>query len=84
MRRSSSTAPAVYVGDHILDVAGAHAAGAVAVGVVTGPCSADELAEAGADVVLADLTEFPAWWEQFVLDRRLAQPEPRSCAVTGA
>ena len=71
--RRSSRGASVYVGDHILDMAGAHAAGAVAVGVVTGPCSAAELVEAGADVVLTDLMEFPAWWEQFVLDRRMAQ-----------
>jgi len=52
---------AVYVGDHVGDVRGAKAAGAVAVGVTTGPCSADELAEEGADVVFPDLTGFPAW-----------------------
>ncbi|TWP50054.1 HAD family hydrolase [Lentzea tibetensis] len=51
----------VYVGDHVGDVHGAKAAGALAVGVLTGPCSGEELAEAGADVVLADLTGFPAW-----------------------
>jgi phosphoglycolate phosphatase len=31
------------------------------VGVTTGPCDADELRAAGADVVLNDLTEFPDW-----------------------
>ncbi|SHE79928.1 HAD family hydrolase [Streptoalloteichus hindustanus] len=51
----------VYVGDHVGDVRGAQAAGAVSIGVTTGPCSAEELATAGADVVLADLTAFPAW-----------------------
>ncbi|MFG2820706.1 HAD family hydrolase [Kitasatospora sp. NPDC048365] len=51
----------VYVGDHLGDIVGARAAGAVAVGVATGPYSAAELTAAGADVVLADLTEFPAW-----------------------
>ncbi|HEV7909105.1 MAG TPA: HAD hydrolase-like protein [Pseudonocardiaceae bacterium] len=51
----------VYVGDHIGDVRGAKAAGAESVGVPSGPCSAEELTGAGADVVLADLTEFPAW-----------------------
>lgn len=54
-------AAGVYVGDHIGDVRGARAAGAVSVAVATGPCPADELREAGADVVLADLTAFPAW-----------------------
>ncbi|WP_371480006.1 HAD family hydrolase [Kitasatospora sp. NBC_00315] len=51
----------VYVGDHLGDIRGARRAGAVAVGVATGPYGADELLAAGADVVLADLTEFPAW-----------------------
>ncbi|MFJ2867157.1 HAD family hydrolase [Kitasatospora sp. NPDC087314] len=51
----------VYVGDHLGDVRGARHADAVAVGVATGPYGADELRAAGADVVLADLTEFPAW-----------------------
>ncbi len=51
----------VYVGDHLGDIRGARAAAAVAVGVATGPYSAAELAGAGADAVLGDLTEFPAW-----------------------
>jgi len=51
----------VYVGDHTGDVRGARAANALSVAVATGPCDADELREAGADVVLTDLTEFPSW-----------------------
>ncbi|GLW70386.1 hydrolase [Kitasatospora phosalacinea] len=51
----------VYVGDHLGDIRGARAADAVAVGVATGPYGAAELAAAGADAVLRDLTEFPAW-----------------------
>lgn len=51
----------VYVGDHVGDVRGARAAGALSVAVASGPCDADELRAAGADVVLADLTRFPAW-----------------------
>ncbi|MFI6848723.1 HAD family hydrolase [Kitasatospora sp. NPDC050467] len=51
----------VYVGDHLGDIRGARHAGAVAVGVATGPYGADELLAAGADVVLVGLTEFPAW-----------------------
>lgn len=51
----------VYVGDHTGDMVGARAAGAVAVGVLTGPCSRDELVEAGAEVVLDSLIEFPGW-----------------------
>ncbi|MER5637463.1 HAD hydrolase-like protein [Kitasatospora sp. NPDC002227] len=51
----------VYVGDHLGDVRGARAAGAVAVGVTTGPYGTEELRGAGADVVLGSLAEFPAW-----------------------
>ncbi len=63
---------AVYVGDHVLDVAGARAAGAVSVAVATGPCSVEELRRAGADVVLTDLCEFEAWLQEYVLEQRLA------------
>ncbi|MGW0330424.1 HAD family hydrolase [Streptomyces sp. NPDC003011] len=52
---------AVYVGDHVGDVRGARAAAALSVAVATGPCDPQELTAAGADVVLTDLTEFPAW-----------------------
>jgi phosphoglycolate phosphatase len=52
----------VYVGDHPGDVVGARGAGAVAIAVATGPTPADELAAAGADLVLDDLTEFLPWW----------------------
>ncbi|UJW34854.1 HAD family hydrolase [Saccharothrix sp. AJ9571] len=51
----------VYVGDHLGDINGALAAGAVPVGVTTGPCSRAELLEAGAEVVFESLAEFPAW-----------------------
>ncbi|MBC2904570.1 HAD family hydrolase [Streptomyces cupreus] len=51
----------VYVGDHVGDIRGARAAGALSVAVPTGPCPAEELTAAGADVVLADLTHFPQW-----------------------
>jgi phosphoglycolate phosphatase len=54
----------VYVGDHLGDIIGAKTAGAVAVGVATGPYGVDELAEAGADVALRDLTEFSTWLAQ--------------------
>jgi phosphoglycolate phosphatase len=56
----------VYVGDHVLDVAGAKAADAIAVAVTTGPSSSAELVEAGADAVLDDLTAFPGWLEHHV------------------
>lgn len=61
----------VFVGDHVHDVAGAEAAGAVAVAVTTGPCSAAELRAAGADVVLDSLTDFAAWFDEHVLLARL-------------
>lgn len=51
----------IYVGDHVHDVEGARAAGVLSVSVLTGGCSAEELADAGTDVVLGDLREFPAW-----------------------
>ncbi|MFG3202818.1 HAD family hydrolase [Streptomyces sp. NPDC048192] len=54
-------AAGVYVGDHVGDVRGARTAGALSVGVATGPCPAEELRAAGADVVLDDLSAFPAW-----------------------
>ncbi|MCD0485737.1 HAD family hydrolase [Streptacidiphilus sp. ASG 303] len=66
-------AASVYVGDHLGDITGARAAGALAVAVATGPYGAEALREAGADAVLEDLTAFPAW-----LDGHLAgAPSPR-------
>lgn len=59
----------VYVGDHPLDV---QAAGAVSVGVRTGGSE-----PVGADVLLKDLTGFPAWWDEHLLDLRLAALEQR-------
>ncbi|MFK4099798.1 HAD family hydrolase [Streptomyces sp. NPDC019531] len=55
----------VYVGDHVGDVRGARRADALSVAVATGPCSAAELTEAGADVVLTDLTEFEEWFSDY-------------------
>jgi phosphoglycolate phosphatase len=55
----------IYVGDHIGDVRGAHAANALSVGVTTGPCDEEQLRAAGADVILPDLTTFPAWLRTF-------------------
>ncbi|MYW67976.1 HAD hydrolase-like protein [Streptomyces sp. SID8379] len=59
----------VYVGDHVGDVRGARTAQALSVGVTTGPCDADELRAAGADVILAGLTEFPSWLAGYVAER---------------
>jgi phosphoglycolate phosphatase-like HAD superfamily hydrolase len=53
----------ILVGDHVHDVEGARAAGVVSVSVLTGGCTAEELVDAGTDVVLADLTVFPDWLE---------------------
>ncbi|GAA2652355.1 HAD family hydrolase [Streptomyces vastus] len=55
----------VYVGDHTGDVRGARIADALSVAVATGPCDAEELRTAGADVVLADLTAFPDWLDRY-------------------
>lgn len=65
----------VYVGDHVHDVEGARAAGAVSVSVLTGGCTREELVEAGTDVVLDSLEEFPAWLEEHLLTTRLAALE---------
>ena len=63
----------VYVGDHVHDVEGALAAGAVSVSVLTGGCTREELEAAGTHVVLDDLTQFPAWLDRHVLETRLAR-----------
>lgn len=48
------------VGDTPMDIAAAHAAGAVGIGVATGKYTVDQLQQAGADHVLVDLTHpFP-------------------------
>ena len=54
---------AAYVGDSPPDMAAAVEAGVRAVGVATGSFSADDLARAGADVVLDSLAGFPAWYQ---------------------
>jgi hypothetical protein len=51
----------IYVGDHVYDVEGALAAGALSVSVPSGGCSEEELRDAGSHVVLPDLTAFPEW-----------------------
>ncbi len=50
-----------YVGDHVHDMDAARLADVIGVGVVTGPCSADELHDAQASVVLTSLEDFPEW-----------------------
>jgi len=56
----------IYVGDHGGDILGAKVAGAVAVGVATGPYTAERLLAEGADVVLDSLTGFPAWLDGYL------------------
>ena len=73
----------VYVGDHVADLAAAHAAGAVAVGVPTGPYDRAALLAAGADVVLDDLTGFPAWFDEHVLAVRLTALTARLAELGG-
>jgi phosphoglycolate phosphatase-like HAD superfamily hydrolase len=71
----------IYVGDHVHDVEGAHAVGILSVSVLTGGCTEQELRAAGTDVVLTDLTEFPAWFDQHLRD---APQEPTGVALEGA
>lgn len=63
---------AVYVGDHPGDVRAARRADAIAVGVRTGGVEPE-----GADVVLDDLTGFPSWLDEHLLDTRLAALDAR-------
>jgi phosphoglycolate phosphatase len=56
----------IYVGDTPADVLAACAAGTVAIGVTTGAFDAAALTEAGADVILATLEDFPAWYAGFL------------------
>jgi phosphoglycolate phosphatase len=67
----------IYVGDHEGDMIGAAEAGAIAVGVTTGPCDEAQLRAAGADFVLSDLTGFGA-----LLSELLAAPD--SGSATGS
>ncbi|MFF1417861.1 HAD family hydrolase [Streptomyces sp. NPDC058280] len=62
----------VYVGDHTGDVRGARTARALSVAVPTGPCDEEELRTAGADVILRDLTQFPAWLERYAAGEAVA------------
>jgi phosphoglycolate phosphatase len=66
LRREGALA---YVGDHVHDVEGARAAGVLSVSVLTGGCTRAELEDAGTDVVLDDLSAFPAWLDDAVRDR---------------
>ncbi|SDC02677.1 HAD hydrolase-like protein [Nocardioides lianchengensis] len=65
----------IYVGDHVHDVEGALAAGALSVSVLTGGCTREELLAAGTHVVLDSLLEFPAWLDEHLLTTRMAALE---------
>jgi phosphoglycolate phosphatase len=59
LRRVAATA---YVGDTPPDMAAAVRAGVRAVGVTTGSFTGEDLAGAGADIVLSSLDAFPDWY----------------------
>lgn len=63
--RLAAAGAQVYVGDHPGDIEAARVAGAVAVAVTTGPHDIAQLEACGPDVVLPDLTGFPAWLADF-------------------
>ncbi|HEY5272020.1 MAG TPA: HAD hydrolase-like protein [Acidimicrobiales bacterium] len=58
----------LYVGDTPADVRAASDASVTAVGVPTGSFDAAALADAGAEVILESLTDFPAWYMGFHAD----------------
>jgi phosphoglycolate phosphatase len=66
-----------YVGDHVADMRAALAAGSdvAAIGVTTGPCDAAALTDAGAWLVLPDLTGFPAAFPAWSHGQRPAGPD---------
>jgi uncharacterized protein len=68
LRREGAT---IYVGDHVHDVEGALAAGALSVSVLTGGSTREELLAAGTHVVLDSLEAFPAWLDDHLLELRL-------------
>jgi phosphoglycolate phosphatase len=56
---------AAYVGDTPADMRAGRDAGVVAIGVPTGSFAAQELTQAGADLILGSLLEFPPWYSGF-------------------
>jgi phosphoglycolate phosphatase-like HAD superfamily hydrolase len=59
--RSFARRDIIVIGDTPRDVAAAHACGAFAIAVATGPHDTTALAKCGADVVMETLDELPAW-----------------------
>ncbi len=70
----------VHVGDRVLDIEVAVAAGASGVGVATAPRIRADLLAAGATAVLDSLAELPRWLDARLLELRLADLERRLCA----
>lgn len=56
----------LYVGDHPADVLAAQVGGSLCVAVATGGTTQSALRDAGAEVVLSSLVDFPAWLEHWV------------------
>jgi uncharacterized protein len=73
----------IYVGDHTGDMLAAQACRATAVAVTTGADDAQTLREAGADVVLSSLEEFPGWLASHLLTGRLERLERRLQELDG-
>lgn len=65
----TTIAAAAYVGDTPADVAAAATAGAFSIGVTTGSFAAADLWAAGADEVLASLTDFPPLYRKISASR---------------
>jgi phosphoglycolate phosphatase len=58
-----------FVGDHVLDMAGAVAAGAAGIGVLTGSHTERELSGRGASAVVANLHELSEWLGRMRVER---------------
>ncbi len=56
----------LYVGDHPADVLAAQTGGSLCVAVASGGTTSTELRDAGAEVVLTSLLDFPSWLERWV------------------
>ncbi len=75
---------AVYVGDHVHDVEGAHAAGALSVSVLTGGWTEAELREAGTDVVARRTRGVPGLAGRARPGAAARRPRRTTCARRGS
>lgn len=57
LQLGSKAENALMIGDHPLDILTGHNAGAAACGVLTGRCTKDDFAKAGADLILDDASK---------------------------